>query len=62
MKSFLINTKKGEREYIIMDKDSYNNYKRATCFLIDIEPVKGVIDIKEETLISILEENYNIDR
>jgi hypothetical protein len=60
VKSFLVNTKEKEREYIIIDKDSYNDYKRAACFPIGVEPAKGVVDVKEETLALTLEENYII--
>jgi hypothetical protein len=62
IKSFLINIKKEEKEYIIINKNNYNNYKRAIYFSISIELTKEVINTKEETLIFILKENYNIGR
>ena len=62
MKSFLINTEEGEREYIIVDKDSYNDYERATYFFISLEPVKGVVDVEEETSALTSEENYTVGR
>jgi hypothetical protein len=62
VKSFLVNTEEGEREYVIVDKDSYDNYERATCFPVGIESAKGVVDAEEETLAPTLEENYNTGR
>jgi hypothetical protein len=45
-----------------VDKDSYNNYKKATCFPIGIEPAKGVVDVEDKTLALTLEENYIVGR
>lgn len=62
IKSFLVNIKERKRKYIIIDKNSYNDYKKAICFLINIEPVKGIVNIKDKTLILILKKNYILGR
>jgi hypothetical protein len=45
-----------------VDKDSYDDYKKATYFPVDMEPAEGVVDVEDETSALTPEENYTVGR